>query len=90
MDEQRINLAARDCLRQCYGSSDVLPRVAEFLTGLKVAGGWSVDEIHTVELTVHKVLHGIVTDPVYPGDATDQPHGDVGRGGSETTKTNGV
>jgi hypothetical protein len=90
MDHERVNQAIRDCLQHCYQASQVLPVIAGFMAGMKAAGGWDDDEIRVVEIGVHKILGGIVAAPIYPGDATNVSSGDVGRGGSETTKLSGA
>jgi hypothetical protein len=89
IDRTKINEAVRKCLEFCYGSSDVLARVASFVAELKAAGGWNKDEIRAVEIAVHKVLQGIVARS-YPGDVTNQPFDETGRSDPETTKLNGA
>jgi hypothetical protein len=90
MDDERLNRAVKDCLQHCYQATDIVPKVAEFLDQLKKKEGWDRDAIRAVELTVYRILRGVLSGPVYPGDATNQPPGIAGSSGSETTKLNGA
>jgi hypothetical protein len=90
MDDERLNRAVRDCLQHCYQATDIVPKVAEFLDKLERTEGWNTASIRAVEMTVYRILHGVVSGPIYPGDATNQPPGTAGSAGSGTTKLNGA
>lgn len=65
IDQEKVNRSVRDCLQHCHGVHDVVASVAEFMAGLKAAGGWSRAEMRAVDMTVHALLHSLV----YPRDA---------------------
>jgi len=89
MNAEQINLAIRECLRLCCAGKQPLTTVAAFLAGMKTAGVWSKDEISAVEMGVHRMLHGLLADAVYPRDATNRPFVSM-RCDSETTRMNGI
>lgn len=90
MDDERLNRAVRDCLQHCYQATDIVPKIAEFLDKLKKQKGWSTASIRAVEMTVYRILRGVVGGAVYLGDATNEPPGNAGLPGSESTKLNGA
>ena len=73
MDQEKVNAAIRRCLQDCYGGKDLIPVIAVFIAGLKAAEGWDNEGIRAFEIGVHAVLHGIVQESAYAGDATIKP-----------------
>ena len=73
VQETKINRAIHNCLAFCYQSEHILPRMAEFLSGLKASGAWRKAEIHEVELAVLQVLGGVVKSTREPENATNSP-----------------
>jgi len=52
------------CLERCYGSGEVLPRVAAFVSDLEKVDAWNPDEIRAVDRGVRHMLHEIITPPL--------------------------
>lgn len=77
MADDRINAAVRNCLQQCYRSKDQIATVAAFIEHLKDSIGWTNSEIRSVELAVLRILGSVVHGVTYPGDATNQPIGEL-------------
>ena len=73
IDQEKVNWAIHDCLERCYKTDEVLAVLAEFLDELKERKDWREAEIREVELGVLKVLHGVVEETIYAGDATSMP-----------------
>ena len=77
----RINSAVQSGVESCFGTTDILPKLAGFLDGLRVAG-WDKTEVHTVELACLEILFRIIV-------ARDKTGADVGRE-SELSKVHGI
>lgn len=68
MSVDKINRAIRECLQRCYGSDDTIATVAGFVGELQDSIGWTVEEIHAVELPVLRMLGIIAAGVSCPGD----------------------
>jgi len=67
MTEDKIRAAVKDCLSRCYRGHTPLGVIAEFAGELR-ASGWQETEIRQVELSVRKVLAGVMDDSAAVGD----------------------
>jgi hypothetical protein len=56
----RINIAVRDCLAQCYGSENPLARLAQYLHWLHSDARWTDREINYVEIAVLRLLKLVI------------------------------
>jgi hypothetical protein len=61
VDISRINHAVSLCLNHCSGNDDRIARLAGFCEGLRAAG-WTESEIRMVDVTVIRMLRGIVRE----------------------------
>lgn len=75
----QINSAVHDCVESCFGSTDVVSKIAAFLDSLRTQG-WSRQELHSVELAALEILSSIIV-PRTPATA---------RIGPKTAKVHGV
>ncbi|MBI3860805.1 MAG: hypothetical protein HY290_02800 [Planctomycetia bacterium] len=69
--EEKINHAIHDCLTRCYQSEVIVHEMASFLADLKKTGGWTTDELLTVEFAVLELLNSVVE---IPDVADESPH----------------
>jgi hypothetical protein len=56
-----IRNAVRDCLARCYAGDTPLGVIAECIAQLREQG-WSQNDIRAVEMSVRKVMAGLVVD----------------------------
>ena len=61
MTDEKIRAAVSDCLLRCYRGHTPLGVIAEFAGELRTSG-WQEEEIRQVELSVRKVLAGLMDD----------------------------
>lgn len=61
-DVERINNAVNACLKHCYEAPSPLPRLAEFLQGLRTETDWLDEEIRAIEIAVLRMLKDILVE----------------------------
>jgi hypothetical protein len=62
----------RECLARCYAGSTPLGVIAEYIAHLREQG-WSQDDIRAVEMSVRKVLAGLVMNDDDGSSDTENP-----------------
>jgi hypothetical protein len=60
--EDKINQAIRGCIRDCFGSTAVLAKIAKYLDNLRQASTWHEAEIRQVEAGIRAMLKGMVVE----------------------------
>lgn len=90
MNNDRINIAIRDCVQRCFSGGSVIARTAAFLRDLRASGSWDKADIRAVEIGVHRMLQRMLAGETFAGDATDQPVSNVNQAGRKTIRVIGA
>jgi hypothetical protein len=61
-DAAKINEAIRTCIRDCFGSTAILAKIAKYVDKLQQESDWNEVEVRQVEAGVRGMLKGMVTE----------------------------
>ncbi|HEY2252036.1 MAG TPA: hypothetical protein VGH74_13280 [Planctomycetaceae bacterium] len=90
MNDERINIAIRECVQHCFAGGSVITKVAAFLAHLRVSGDWCDGDIRAVDIGIHRMLNRMLAGETFAGDATDQPVANAADAGRKSTSLIGA